>query len=135
MLSMIRIDKQSLNHKFWGFILILSVPWGQLRTKFPCHTTFFHQSDTFFISFCANTDIALDGHYRSDGFILTTWTLSPCEVVKLKLIRYIPEHIYIRILIFPVFAFHWSGLSSLTSVLKSRPEIRQILLVRYLFLK
>ncbi len=71
------IDKQSLKNKFYGFILILSVPWGQLRTKCPCHTTFFQRSGLFFICFCGNTDVALDGHNRPDGFIVTTWTLSP----------------------------------------------------------
>ncbi len=44
MFSMIRIGKQSLNHKFWGFILILSVPWGHLRSKCPCHNTTFFPS-------------------------------------------------------------------------------------------
>ncbi len=84
MFSMIRIDRQSLNLKFQGFMLILSVPWGQQRIKCPDHT--------FFICFCDNTDVALDGHYGSDGFIPTAWTLSLCEVVELKLMRCIPEH-------------------------------------------
>ncbi len=95
MFSMISIDKQSLDHKFWGFILILSVPWGQLRTKCPCHTIFFYRSVTFFICFCGNTDVLLDDNYGSDGFILTTWTVSPCEVVKLKLMRFTIQSIYI----------------------------------------
>ncbi len=108
--SMIRIDKQNLNHKFWGFILILSVQWGQLRTKCPCH--FFPSVCHFFICFWSNTVIALDGDYGSDGFILATWTLSPCEAVQLKLMRYIPQHLCIRILTFTVFVFHQSDLSS-----------------------
>ncbi len=83
--SVIKIYKQSLNHKFRGFILILSVPWGPLRTKCPCHTTFFHWSGIFLICLCGNTDNSLDGHRGSDGFILTIRTLSPSEVLKLKL--------------------------------------------------
>ncbi len=86
MFSVIRIDKQSLNHQFCVFMLILSVQRGLLRIKCPCHTTFSHQSGTFFICFCGNTDVAVNGHYGSDGFILTMWTLAPREVVKLKLI-------------------------------------------------
>ncbi len=91
MFLIIRIDKQSLNHKLWGFILILSVPWGQLRTKCTCRTTFFHRSGTFFICFCGNTDVVLGGLYELNSFTLTIWALSPCEVVKVKLLRYIPE--------------------------------------------
>ncbi len=83
--SVIKIDKQSLNHKFWGFILILSVSWGQLRTKCPCHTTFVYRSVTLFICFCGNTDVSLHGHHGSDSFILPVWTLFLCEVVKLML--------------------------------------------------
>ncbi len=108
--SVIKIYKQSLIHKFWGFILILSVPWGQLRTKCPCHKTFFHQSGTFLVCFCGNTNVSLDDHHGSDGFVLIIWTLSLCEVVKLKSIRYIPQHLYTRILKFLVLAFHLSGL-------------------------
>ncbi len=52
MFSVIRIDKQSLNHKFLGFISILSVPWGLLRTKFTCHATVFYWSCIFFVCFC-----------------------------------------------------------------------------------
>ncbi len=73
---MIKIDKQSLNHKFRGFILIRSVPWGQLRTKFPCHTTFLHQRSIFFSFASVATLMLLNGHYESDGFILTIWILS-----------------------------------------------------------
>ncbi len=120
MFSMIRIDKQNLNHKFWVFILILSFPWGQLGRKCTCHNFF---PGTFFICFCGNTDVALDGHNGSDGSILTTWIVSPCEVVKLKLMR----------LTILVFVFHQSGLSSFTSILTLQPETRQILLVRNLF--
>ncbi len=122
MFSMMKIDKQSLNPKFPGFILILSVLRGQLRTKCPCHTTFVHQSGTFLICFCGNTDVSLDGHHGLDGFILTIWTFSLCEVVKLKLMRYIPPHLNNRILKFPVLTFHLSGLSSFTSILISQPE-------------
>ncbi len=124
--SIIKIDKQSLNHKFWGFILIPKVPWGWQRTKCPYHTTFFHQSGTIPTCFGGNTDIALDGHCGSDNYILITWTRSSCEIVKLKLMKYIPEYLYIRILKFLVFVFHQSELSSLTSILISRPETRQI---------
>ncbi len=94
----------------------------------------FHWSGTFFICFCGNTDVALNGLYNaSNGFILSTWTLSPCEIVKLKLMRYIPRHLFIRILTFPVFAFHQSGLSSFTSILISQPETRQVLPVVFIF--
>ncbi len=88
LISIIRVDKQSLNrkHKFWGFILILKVPWDWLRTKWPCHTISFHQCGTFLSAFVATV-------MWSDGFILTTWTLSSCEIVKLMLIKYIPQHL------------------------------------------
>ncbi len=131
--SIIKIDKQSLNYKFRSFILILSVPWGWLRTKCPCHTTFFHQSGTFSICFCGNTDALLDVHCGSDGFILMTWTFSSCEIVKIKFIKYILHYLSIRILKFPVFVFHHFGLSSVVSILMSWLETRQIMPVRYLF--
>ncbi len=134
MFSMIRIDKQSLNHEFWGFILILSVSWGQLRPKCPHHVTFFHRPGTFFI-FCGNINVTSDGHYESDDFFLTTWTLSSGEVVKLKFMRYSSQHSYIRIFTFPVFAFHRSSPSFFTNILISKPETRQILLLIYLFPK
>ncbi len=95
--SVIKIDKQSSNTTFWDFILILSVPQGQPRTKCPCHTTFVHQSGTSLICFCGNTDVSSDDHHGSDGFIPTIWTLSSCEVVKLKLMRYIPQHLYVYV--------------------------------------
>ncbi len=72
-----------MNHKFWGFILILSVPWGHLRTKCPCHTTFVHRSGTFLICFCSNTDISSDVHHRWDGFILiymNTLSIWSCKI-------------------------------------------------------
>ncbi len=72
--SVIKIDKQSLNYKFWGFVLILSVPWSQLRTRCHCHTTFVYRSGTFLICFCDNTDMSLNGHHGSNGFIVTIWT-------------------------------------------------------------
>ncbi len=118
----------------WGFILLLSVPWNWRRTKCFCHTTFFHRPGTFSIYFWGNTDIALDD-CESDGFILTTRTLSSCKIVKLKLMTYIPWHLYIRILKFPVFTFRQSGLSFLSSILISRTETRQMILIRYLFPK
>ncbi len=86
--SIIRID-----NIFRGFILILNVPWGQLRTKCHCHTTFWHQSAIFLICFRGNTVVVLDIHCGSDGFILTTWTLSSCEIVKLKSMTYIPQYL------------------------------------------
>ncbi len=51
--------------------MILSVPQGQLQTKFPCHTTFFHWSGTFSICFCGSNDVSLDIHCGCAGFILT----------------------------------------------------------------
>ncbi len=67
--SVIKIDKQSLNHKFCGFLLILSVPWDLLRTKCPYHNFFPSVWLFSHICFCWNTDISLNGHFGSDGFI------------------------------------------------------------------
>ncbi len=133
MFSIIRIDKQSLNHKFWGSILILSAPCGWLRTKCLCHTTFFHQFCTFSVCFCGNTDVALDSHCGFDGFILTIWTLSSCEIVKLKLIMYIPQPLYI------IISESWNAwfLCSICLVYHLSPAYwsRQIILAKYLFSK
>ncbi len=87
----------------------------------------------FSTCFSGKTDVLLNVHCGSDGFILTTWTLSPCETQKVNLMKYIPQHFSVRILKFPVFVFHQLGLSSLPSKLISRPETMQVVLVRYLF--
>ncbi len=93
--SIIRIDKLSLNHKFWDFILILNALRGVLRTKCFVAQFFSIGLALFPFCFCGNTDVALNDHCGSDGFILKTWTLSSCEIVKLKLMTYIPQHLYI----------------------------------------
>ncbi len=74
--------------------MILSLPWGWMRTKCPYHRTSFYQSGTFSICFCGNTDVCLDVHFKSVGFILMIWTLSSGKIVKLKSIKYIPQHLY-----------------------------------------
>ncbi len=66
--------------------------WGRLRTKCPCQITFFHWSVTFSVCFYGDTDVASDLHCWSAGFILTTWALSLCDIGKLKLMKYIPQH-------------------------------------------
>ncbi len=53
-------------------------------------------SGTFSICFCGNTDVNSDVRHQSVDFILTTWTFSSCEIVKLKLM-YIPQHLSIKI--------------------------------------
>ncbi len=111
--------------------LDLKISWR----KCPRYTIFFHYSGTFSISFLGNTNVVLCVLCRSAGFILTTWTpssVSLCEIVKLKLMKYIPQHLSISILKFPVFVFYQSGLSSATGIRVSWPEKRQIILVRYL---
>ncbi len=67
-------------------------------------STFFHRFGTFSIFFRGKTDIALDVHCGSAGFILTTWTLFSCEIVKLKLMKYIPQQLK-----FPVFVLYQSA--------------------------
>ncbi len=119
---MIRLNKLSLNHNFWGFIILLR----PVENEMSLSHYFFPSVWYFLICFYGNIDVVLDSHYGLDDFILTTWTLSPCEIVELKLMRYIPQHLYIRIFTFLVFVFHLFGLSSFTRELISQPETRQI---------
>ncbi len=71
-----------------------------------CNLLFSLRSGSFLVCFLGNTDIASDVHCRSDGFILTTWTLSSYEIVQLKSKKYILQHLSIRILKFPVLMFY-----------------------------
>ncbi len=57
------------------------------ENKMSSSHNFFPSVWHFLICFCDNTDVYLDGHHVSDSFILTIWTLSLCEVVKLKLMN------------------------------------------------
>ncbi len=117
--SMIRIDQQNLNHKFWGFIL--SVPWGQQRTKCLCHAGFFHQSGTFLICFSGNVccfawSLGVRWLHSDNMNTLSMWSC------KTKVDEVSTVLIHIRILKFSVFAFHQGSLSSFTSILISQPD-------------
>ncbi len=117
----------------WGWVFCI---WFQINVILLNYVFPFFGRDPsvwHFVCFHDNTDILLDVYGGSDVFILMTWTLSSCEIVKLKLMKYIPQHLSIKILKFPVFVFHQSGLSSHTSRSISWSEkTSQIILVRYL---
>ncbi len=135
--SIIRIDKRSLNRKFRCFILTLKVLRGRLRTKYPCHKTFFHLYSAFFY-------LLLWQRWCCIGYLLWVWwlhsdhmnTICVCNcVTKVDEIlfhsTYLSESWNFQFL---CSRFFQSGLPSLTSVLISWPETRRIIPVRYLFL-
>ncbi len=62
-----------------------------------------------------------DARFFAISDYCVTKTLSSCEIVKLKSMKYIPQHLSIRILKFLVFVFRQSGSSPLTSMLISWP--------------